>query len=345
MTDPVLDQIRDLIQEDVGGRGLRTDPAENLITTCPLDFHRACLSVADTSRPGVVIVTGFFIPHAQPPCAETDGPLGALFLARALTTLGIPVTLLTDAFCYPALWVGVVASGLRHEVLVAQIPSTAHNWKTLEKVYQRHVLEGFLPGTPPRNTHLIALERVGPSHTVESIRAQPQGKPGTAERFALDVPENHWGRCHTMRGRDITDEMGPAHLFFDAAPQAKPQLTTIGIGDGGNEIGMGKIAWDVIRRNIPNGGLIACRVPTDYLIVSGVSNWGAYGLAAGVRYLRNAPWDAELFDPARELQLLETMVKEGPLVDGVSGQPTATVDGLSFERYSEPLVRIGALLR
>src|SRR5260370_17073462 len=47
----------------------------------------------------------------------------------------------------------------------------------------------------------------------------------------------------------------------------------------------GKIPWSVIRRNIPNGGLVACRVPTDHLIVCGVSNWGAYGLAAGVRIL------------------------------------------------------------
>ena len=46
---------------------------------------------------------------------------------------------------------------------------------------------------------------------------------------------------------------------------------------------MGKMSWDVIRRNIPNGGLVACRVPADQLIVCGVSNWGAYGLAAGVR--------------------------------------------------------------
>ena len=48
---------------------------------------------------------------------------------------------------------------------------------------------------------------------------------------------------------------------------------------------MGKIPWDVIRRNVPNGGLIACRVPTDHLIVAGVSNWGAYALAAGVALL------------------------------------------------------------
>ena len=36
-----------------------------------------------------------------------------------------------------------------------------------------------------------------------------------------------------------------------------------------------------------NGGLIACRVPADYLIVAGVSNWGAWALGAGVALLRD----------------------------------------------------------
>ena len=35
-----------------------------------------------------------------------------------------------------------------------------------------------------------------------------------------------------------------------------------------------------------NGDLIHCRVPTDHLIVAGVSNWGAYALAAGIYVLR-----------------------------------------------------------
>jgi hypothetical protein len=85
-------------------------------------------------------------------------------------------------------------------------------------------------------------------------------------------------------------------------------------------------------------------VPTDHLIVAGVSNWGAYGLAAGVRLLRGAPHDPALFDPQRERELLEIMVERGPLVDGVSGQRTATVDGLPFDRYAQVLERIGGIL-
>ena len=146
-----------------------------------------------------------------------------------------------------------------------------------------------------------------------------------------------------MRGRDITASMSPAHRFFEAANRKEQGIVTIGIGDGGNEIGMGKIPWAVIRRNIPNGGLVACRVPTDHLIVCGVSNWGAYGLAAGVRLLRRAPAETDLFDLDKEEALLEMMVEKGPLVDGVSGQPTVSVDGFAFDRYAEPLRRIREL--
>ena len=36
--------------------------------------------------------------------------------------------------------------------------------------------------------------------------------------------------------------------------------------------------------------------------------------------------------------------QHGPLVDGVSGQPSVSVDGLDFDRYVEPLRRLGTLL-
>ncbi len=194
-------------------------------------------------------------------------------------------------------------------------------------------------------THWVALERVGPGHTPESVAAQPGTTAEAAARFRDEVPAERQDRCHSMRGQDITEHMRPGHELFEVALEWDKDLVTIGIGDGGNEIGMGKVPWDVIRRNIPGGGLVACRVPTDYLIVAGVSNWGAYALAAGVALLRGRRLDPELFDVQRERELLRVMVEAGPLVDGVTGKPTVSVDGLSFEQYAEPLRRIGELIR
>src|SRR5207247_8577698 len=100
----ILNAIRDLIQQDIGSRGLATDPAENLLTLTASDFASACRGIAGSPRqPSLVVVTGFWIPQGTPPAGETDGPLGALFLARALAPLGFRVVLATDAFCLKAL--------------------------------------------------------------------------------------------------------------------------------------------------------------------------------------------------------------------------------------------------
>ena len=338
MSDPRLTAIRDVIQEDVGNRGLRTDPAANLVTACADDFEAACRSLAGAERPALGVVTGFFIPQAQPPCGETDGPLGALFLARALVPLGVKVVLATDAFCARALEVGLGACGLRKAVPLVTLPP----YQAAGSLSVGDYGQWFADRAGPL-THLLALERVGPSHTAESVRRQPGATDDLVEVFRAEVPPEHQDRCHTMRGRDITAQMSPAHRLFEESGRPTPDLVTLGIGDGGNEVGMGKIAWDVIRRNIPRGGLVACRVPADHLIVCGVSNWGAYGLAAGVRLLRGAGPDAELFDVGREQELLRLMVEEGPLVDGVLAEPAVSVDGLDFDRYAEPLRRLAAI--
>lgn len=145
------------------------------------------------------------------------------------------------------------------------------------------------------------------------------------------------GRCYTMRGRDVT-------AYHPQNSHAQTSCISIGIGDGGNEIGMGKLPHELVADCVPNGDLIHCRVATDFLIVAGVSNWGAYALAAGVYVLRGRKPPADLFDPDREREILEVMVREGPLVDGVTGKQTATVDGLAWEEYAKPLLRIREIL-
>jgi hypothetical protein len=349
MSDPRLEALRDLVQEDVGNRGLRTDPAANLITATPHDFESVCRSVAEATQPALAVVTGFFIPHARPPAGETDGPLGALFLARALVVLGMRVVLVTDGFCARALEAGLGVCGLGESVPLVTLPSAEQAAALGPAGYRQSFTE-----QAGQLTHMVALERVGPSHTAESLRLQPGATPAVLEQYLREVPIEHHDRCHTMKGRDITATMSPAHWLFEAASHqpeapatgpyaAQPRITTIGIGDGGNELGMGKIPWDVLRRNIPGGAVVACRVPADHLIVCGVSNWGAYALAAGVRLLRGAAPTPGLFDPGRERELLQAMVEQGPLVDGVTGQPAVSVDGLSFERYVEPLRRMGEI--
>jgi hypothetical protein len=334
-----LRRIQNLIQEDPVGRGLRSDPASNLITASEGDFALACQSMATAPNLAVGIITGFLITQARPPSAETDGPPGAIFLSRALTGIGANVVLASDAFCVPALGAGLVACHLDGQVPVITLPSVAAAKAMTPAEYWREFTDraGEL-------THLIALERLGPNHTNESISQQEFATSDLMKQFAEEVPEPKQGRYYSMRGSDITERMSPAHWLFEANSRPGAPITTIGIGDGGNEIGMGKLPWELIRRNIPGGGLIACRTATDYLIVSGISNWGAYGLAAGVRMLRGAAGDSELFNPGREGVLFQLMVERGPLVDGTTGQVSLSVDGLSMDRYLEPLRQLHAMV-
>lgn len=43
-----------------------------------------------------------------------------------------------------------------------------------------------------------------------------------------------------------------------------------GIGDGGNELGMGKLK-ETVKDVMPNGSLIACDVPADYAVTAGMN--------------------------------------------------------------------------
>ena len=306
--DEKLAAILAAVQTDPGHRGLARDPADNLFTATAGDFQAACRSIAEHPQPVLFVVTGFIIPSAEPPTFETDGPLGAVFLARAMRLLGIATCCLTEYPCSRAHSAGLTTAGIQHE----DGGRTLDPGDNLTGIWVRVPgLSLFFP------THVIALERPGPAVN---------------------------GRLHTMRGRDITDLMLPAHHLFGPGRDGTMLWKTTGIGDGGNEIGMGKVPHETVVKNIPNGDLVHCRVPTDHLIVAGVSNWGAHALAAGVYVLRGVKPPADLFDPDRERAILEVMVREGPLVDGVTGKQTATVDGLTWDEYARPLVRIREIL-
>ncbi len=345
--DQKLTAIRDLIQQDVGHRGLARDPLDNLLTATRNDFANACASIADHSSPSVAVVTGFIIPTVDPARPETDGPLGSIFLCRACRSLGIQIAILAEGDVRPSLWSALARLDLEREVFMVTLEP---NWKRYPystpapSAERGQILHGTIRVNVPNYTHLIAIERVGPNHTLDSLRRQPATTDRDVAAFAAAVPEPRRGRYFTMKGRDITDLMHPAHHVFER-DEDQDTVVTVGIGDGGNEIGMGKLPWDTIRRNIPNGELVACRVPTDHLIVAGVSNWGAYAIAAGVALLRGVELPAELFDPNREREILRVMVEKGPLIDGVTGKQTATVDGLSWDDYIRPLVEIGKIVR
>jgi hypothetical protein len=162
-------------------------------------------------------------------------------------------------------------------------------------------------------THALAIERCG--------------------RSADGVPRN-------SRGQPIDAFTADLDALFLAGP-----WTTLAIGDGGNEIGMGTLPHALVAAAVRNGAAIACATPADHLIVAGVSNWGAWGLAAAIALLR-PDWRAPLLaalDPALDEAILTRMVVDGPAVDGITARSEPTVDGFPLARHHAKLAAIRAL--
>lgn len=104
-----------------------------------------------------------------------------------------------------------------------------------------------------------------------------------------------------MRGISIAEHTAPIDRLFELA-----DVPTIGIGDGGNEIGMGNLA-EVIRREL---SLPPCRVSVDKLIIATVSNWGALGLCVCLGMLPSAEEAEEAYLLAQELGFVDGVTKE-----------------------------------
>jgi D-glutamate cyclase len=150
------------------------------------------------------------------------------------------------------------------------------------------------------------------------------------------------GSPRNMRGEDI----GAYTVAFDALFAAGP-WDTIAIGDGGNEIGMGALPRAVIAEAITHGERIACVTPARHLIVAGVSHWGAYALLGALAVLQ-PKWRRSLLaclDPSLDRDILETMLWDGPAVDGVSRLQAPTIDNFELAFHHEKLAAIRRLVK
>ncbi len=150
------------------------------------------------------------------------------------------------------------------------------------------------------------------------------------------------GIARNMRGDDI----GAYTTLLDDLFLAGP-WNTIAVGDGGNEIGMGALPRALIVAHVAHGDAIACVTPAAHLIVAGVSHWGAYALLGGlaVTHVDWRPALLECLDAALDRHILETTVRDGPAVDGVTRRQTLTIDTLDCAAHQRVLEAIRALVR
>ena len=167
---------------------------------------------------------------------------------------------------------------------------------------------------PTQSEAEILLDRYKPSAVVAIER------PGA----------NIKGEYHTMRGINISHLITSKtdHLFTQAKRRG---IVTIGVGDGGNELGCGTVI-EAVRRHVPYGaecqcpcrGGIAAATPADILVVGGTSNWASYGIAACFCLVTDLEYN---HTREGESQLLDRVSGAGAF-DGVTGRKELSVDGL-----------------
>ncbi|MGA8754947.1 MAG: glutamate cyclase domain-containing protein [Stellaceae bacterium] len=201
---------------------------------------------------------------------------------------------------------------------------------------------------PCRNACAVALRVAGvPEAPIDVVAVDAPLEPlietwrAAGITYALSIERcgrSRDGSPRNMRGEDISAHTAPLDNLFAAGP-----WDTIAIGDGGNEIGMGALPRDLIARHVAHGDRIGCVTPARQLIVAGVSHWGAYALLGALAVVRE-DWRDRLLrclDEKLDRQILETMLHDGPAVDGVSRRQAPTIDNfdLAFHHDKLRLVR------
>ena len=128
-----------------------------------------------------------------------------------------------------------------------------------------------------------------------------------------------------MLSRDITEYTARLDYLFELG------VPSVGIGDGGNEIGMGNLVEHIppVDR-LPDEPAIST---VDRLIIASVSNWGGYGLVAAISRLVGRNLLPSVDEDAR---LITEMVDDGA-VDGGSGLNRYYVDNFTLEQNGELL--------
>jgi Domain of unknown function (DUF4392) len=253
----------------------------------------------------VVIVTGFVVAEGM---VETDGPPGAAVLGRALRRLGARVRYTSDPAVLPVLEATLRALDEPLDVFAyPEGPDAA------VEVLQRE-----------QPTHLVAIERPGREREGDYLNAR--GASVAAWNRPLD--EMFVLARKLAQGTGGSEPRAPRTGHLRPKPASPPPLT-IGVGDGGNEIGMGRVRAR-LQREGELMARIASVVRTDHLVVAGVSNWGAYGIVAQLGRLTG---QRLLHTPAEERRLIEACVKAGA-VDGLTRRAEPTVDALDADTHA-----------
>lgn len=326
------ERVDKLVNLDVPGRGVieRIYPLARAAQDGPLCLLGAELISARVQRgSAVLIATGWpDRPHISGRIAETDGPPGAAALARALhRALGaVPIVLIEEASVEGMAKV-LQAAGFR--VLSAEEAMAATG--SHAPIHAAAVLPFPAASREAAARSLELVDRYDPSAVIVIEKGG----------------ENEQGKIHTSRGADTS---GPMAKVDELVKLARSRgIASIGIGDGGNEIGMGTI-HDALQDVIPYGRKCLCGCgggivpvnPTDVLITGAVSNWAAYGVSACLAVLSKEA--SHLHDEVVEERILRA-ASDASFIDGITGYVEPGADGLPLSANQAVVTLLREIVR
>ena len=343
-------KLQDIIGTDAGGRGMKSLIVQDDLFHASMIFGSLGFLDNTNQSPGfipknVVVLSGFPCCVTQTPPTETDGPPGTFALARCAAVMGHDVTVVTDECNHD-----VFMAGLTNLAMPSESSSSCSSSSSLDVKVGSIKLQSFPPDTQWTSDYEKQLEDL--RKKCDLLLACERAGPGQD------------GKCYTMRAIDMNEKglIAPLHkLATEGSGGGSRSYPFCAIGDGGNELGMGKVIQQIIDNpKITNGSKIGCVIPADHLVAASVSNWGGYALAVGAAAVhaqrrletKSKPDEDDTVsddgDDARvkkitkewiirciptqqeERKFLQRCVDAG-CRDGVSGKMEATVDGMPLE--------------
>jgi len=268
-------------------------------------------------KPGanVIFCTGAGTPPVLPQ-GETDGPTGTAALARALHLgLGARPVVVSEAYYFAPVEASFRAAGM--------MPTP---YEFSSRLGFKVGFMDFPDDADPIGHAKRVLDLVEPAAIIAIEKTGP----------------NQAGIIHSASGEAKAGNARIDHLFRLGREAG---ALTLGVGDWGNEIGMGCVV-DAVRKFQPYGERCLCPcgkgiadvTETDAMVISNIANWGAYGIAAALALLLK---DIRVFhDPDIERRMVLDCTQAGA-ADGRTRMSDGGVDGTSLaaQQYGVGLLR------
>ena len=266
----------------------------------------AGLAITKNVKAGDVVLIGTGWPSRSwlmKGITETDGPVGAAYLARFLEEcLGVIPIIVTEHHLIRFSEIALRAAGL----IVADLETTLNSKKGNHKASVASVISFTTDWSESDAAAKDLLKQLQPKAVI-----------------SIEFPgANSSGQFHNVTGRVVPTEL-VAKLDSIVRAATNFGILTVGIGDGGNELGMANVA-DAVTKHLNNGSEISPVTPVDYLVVGSVSNFAAAGLAAAIAALTN---NGHVLQNVSLTRITEK-VSDAGAIDGLSAYLDPKNDGV-----------------